>query len=437
VVLLQSFKNIFVIPELRKRLLITLAILIIDRVGLLIPIVGVDLFALGNLMKQATQLSGLLNYLDLISGGGLANCTLFALGIGPYISASIMMQLLGMAIPSFEALLKEGEYGRKMINQYTRYLTLGLALFWSSIYSITLERQNLVLTPGWSFRIVFVISLTVGSLFVMWLGEQISLFGIGNGSSMIIFAGIVARFPSYFVSTLKYIELGNLTGLIAFVVLAIFILVAAGIVFLEKGERKIPVQYARRVVGNRMYAGQSTYIPFKVNTASVMPVIFANSVLLIPMQLIQLFSDKLEFLSVFSDPKSAVHNIITTALIVFFSYFYTAIIFNPEELAENMKKGGGFIPGYRPGRKTAEYFAYILNRIGLVGALYLAALALFPNILSIFVNMPFALGGTSLLICVGTALDTSAQMESYLIERRYEGFLSSGDRLKGRGRIAR
>lgn len=430
-VLLQSFKNIFRIPELRKRLLFTLGVLIVERLGLLIPVIGVDIVSLGNLMQQASKLRGLLSYLDVISGGGLTNCTLFALGIGPYITASIMMQILGMAIPQLEALLKEGEYGRKVINQYTRYLTVALAVFWSSAYSVVLERQNLVLTPGWSFRIIFVLSLTVGALFVMWLGEQISLYGIGNGSSMIIFAGIVARFPSYVQQTMHYIELGNIDAVVALLVLALFIAIAMGIVFLERGERKIPVQYARRVIGNRMYGGQSTYIPFKINTVGVMPVIFANSVLLFPMQIAQLFSDKLEFLSMFTDNRSVVHNVVEALLIIFFSYYYTALVFNPDELAENLKKSGGFVPGFRPGRKTSEFFGYILNRIGLVGAIYLAALALFPNILIAVVHLPFYLGGTSLLICVGVALDTSAQIESYLIERRYEGFLSSG-RLKGR-----
>ena len=418
-------------PELRKRLLFTLGILIVDRIGLLIPVVGVDINSLSNLLQQSKQLGGLLNYLDLISGGGLAHATLFALGIGPYITASIMMQLLGMAVPQFEALLKEGEYGRKILNQYTRYLALGLAVFWSSTYAVVLERNNMVLVPGWSFRAMFILSLAVGSLFVMWLGEQISLYGIGNGSSMIIFAGIVARFPGYIHRTIKFIELGNIDIVISLLVLCMFVGVTAAIVFLEKGERKIPVQYARRVVGNKVYGGQSSYIPFKINTASVMPVIFASSVLIFPMQIAQMLSDKLEFLSVFIDPRSLVHNIVEALLIIFFSYFYTAIIFNPEELAENLRKGGGFIPGYRPGKKTAEYFTYILNRIGLVGALYLASIAVFPNILAALVTLPFYLPGTSLLICVGTGLDLAAQIESYLIERRYEGFLSAG-RLKGR-----
>lgn len=429
-ILLQSFKNIFLVPELRQKLLFTLGILIVERLGLLIPVVGVDVAELGRVMQQ-TQLGGLLNYIDVISGGSLGHCTLFAMGIFPYISASIMMQLLGMAVPKFEALLKEGEYGRKIINQYTRYLTIALAVIWSSSYAVVLERHNLVLTPGWGFRLLFVLSMTVGSLFVMWLGEQISLHGIGNGSSMIIFAGIVARFPTYVQSTIRYIEVGSLDTVIAILVLIIFVVITGSIVFLERGERKIPVQYARRVIGQKVFAGQSTYIPFKINPTGVMPVIFATSVLGLPMQIAQMLSDKLEFLSTFADPRSLLHNLTEAILIIFFSYFYTAIIFNPEELADNMRKSGGFVPGYRPGRRTAEFFSFILNRIGLVGALYLASLALFPNILASMVHLPFYLGGTSLLICVGTALDTSAQIESHLIERRYEGFLTSG-RLKGR-----
>lgn len=430
-IVLQSFGNIFRIPELRKKLFFTLGLLIIERLGLLIPVMGVDVQALAALLERSKQMGGLLSYLDVVSGGGLAYATIFSLGIGPYISASIMMQLLTIAVPQFEALAKEGEYGKNLLAQYTRYLTVCLAIFWSITYSVVLERNDLVLSPGLWFKFMFVVSLTAGAVFVMWLGEQISLFGIGNGSSMIIFAGIVARFPSYFMKTLKFIELGNLDAILAIAILVLFVAVAAAVVFLEKGERKIPVQYARRVVGNRVYGGQSTYIPFKVNTASVMPVIFANAVLMIPTQIASLFSDRLEFLAALADYRSFAHNLLSAGLIFFFTYVYTSIIFNPEELAENLRKNGGFVPGFRPGRKTAEYFAYILHRIGLVGAAYLASLALFPNILINYVNLPFYLGGTSLLICVGTALDTSAQMETYLIERRYEGFLSSG-RLKGR-----
>ncbi len=433
-VLLKNFRNIFLIPELRKKLFFTLGVLIVSRLGTFIPVIGVNLPLLAEHMKRATSLGGLLGYLDIFSGGALASATLFALGIGPYITASIMMQILGMSIPYLEQLVKEGEYGRKIINQYTRYLTVGLSIMYSSGMAAYLEHQGLVLTPGWGFRMLFILSLTVGALFVMWLGEQISLFGIGNGSSMLIFSGIVAKFPIYIIKTKALIDTGSFEIWQAILILLIFIAISACIVFLEKGERKIPVQYARRVVGQRIYGGQSTYIPFKINTAGVMPVIFASSVLQIPLFISGILSQRFEFFRKFADwftQTGFLFNALDFVLIIFFSFFYTALVFNPDELAENIKKSGGFIPGIRPGKKTAVFFNYILTRIGLVGALYLAFLSLAPNILNAFFRMPFYLSGTSLLIVVGVALETSAQIESYLIEHRYEGFLSSG-RLKSR-----
>jgi len=436
-ILLKSFKNIFLISELRKKLFFTLGVLIIDRLGTYVPVIGVNVPLLGEYMKQATNLGSLFSYLDTFSGSALGKCTLFSLGISPYITASIMMQLLGMSVPALEALMKEGEYGRKVINQYTRYLTLGLSIFYSFSYAFFLESQGLVLTPGWAFRITFVISLTAGALFVMWLGEQISLYGIGNGASMIIFAGIVARFPDYIMRTLRYIDMGTISPITAILILVIFLAVVACVVFLEKGERKIPVQYARRIIGNKIYGGQSSYIPFKINTAGVMPVIFASSILQIPMTVIGMLSARypsLKFLSEWFSIGGALFNSLEFVLIIAFTYLYTALIFNPDELAENMKKNGGFIPGIRPGKKTAEFFDYILTRIGLVGAIYLATLSILPNILTVAINMPFYLGGTALLICVGVALETASQIESYLIEHRYEGFLSTG---KMKGRLAR
>jgi len=436
-ILFKSFKNIFLISDLRRKLFFTLGVLIIDRLGTYVPVAGVNVPMLGEYMKQATNLGMLFSYLDTFSGSALGKCTLFSLGISPYITASIMMQLLGMSIPSLEQMLKEGEYGRKVFNQYTRYLTLGLSIFYSLSYALFLESQGLALTPGWGFRLLFVISLTAGALFVMWLGEQISLFGIGNGASMIIFAGIVARFPDYVMRTLRYIDMGTISSITALFILAVFILVIACVVFLEKGERKISVQYARRIVGNKVYGGQSTYIPFKINTAGVMPVIFASSVLQIPMSIIGMLSTRyasLKFLAEIFSVSGALFNALQFLLIIFFTFFYTALIFNPDELSENLKKNGGFIPGIRPGKKTAQFFDYILTRIGLVGAIYLASLAILPNILTAAINMPFYLGGTALLICVGVALETSSQIESYLIEHRYEGFLSTG---KMKSRMAR
>lgn len=434
-VLLQNFINIFKISELCRKIIFTLGMLIIYRLGAHIPVVGIDVGALTNLMAQRTGLGDLFAYLDLFSGGMLRQCTLFALGINPYITASIMMQFLGMSVPWLEQLLKEGEYGRKQINQYTRYLALLVAIVQSTGFIFMLEKKGLVLTPGWSFRVIFMLSIVVGSMFVMWLGEQISLFGLGNGSSMIIFAGIVVNFPEYIINVVTLVSQGLMDWFIALVIFAVFILVSACIVYLEKGERKIPVQYARRIVGNRVYGGQSTYIPFKINTAGVMPVIFAGAVLNIPMFIMSMLASRFE---IFKDiieymmRGGLIYNVIQFVLIIVFSFVYTALVFNPEELAENIKKQGGFIPGIRPGRRTAEYFNYILTRIGLVGAIYLALLALLPNLLNIFIEMPFFLGGTALLIVVGVGLETAAQIESYLIEHRYEGLLTTGT-FKARG----
>lgn len=433
-VFLKNFKNIFLIPELRKKLLFTLGVLLVTRLGTFIPVIGVNIPLLAEYMRRATRLGGLLSYLDVFSGGSLANSTLFALGISPYITASILMQLLSMTLPTLEQLAKEGDYGRRIINQYTRYLALGLSIFYSSAYALLLENQGLVLTPGWAFRFLFVISLTAGAMFVMWLGDQISLFGIGNGSSMIIFAGIVSRFPEYIIKTKAFVDAGTIESWQAFLILAIFLAITACIIFLEKGERKIPVQYARRVVGQRVYGGQSTYIPFKINNVSIMPIIFTVVMLNAPLTLLGFLSQRFESLKYLLDwfgPASVAYNVLEFAFIIAFSFMYAALIFNPEELAENIKKSGGFIPGIRPGKKTAQFFSYILTRIGLVGAIYLACLAIAPNILHALMRMPFSLSGTSLLIVIGVALETASQIEAYLIEHRYEGFLVTG-RLKNR-----
>lgn len=436
-VLLQNFINIFSVPELRKKLFFTLGILVVYRFGVHIPVIGVDIGALHNLLQQKSMLGGFFTYLDMFSGGSLRECTLFALGISPYITSSIVMQMLGMTIPSLEQLLKEGEYGRKIVNQYTRYLTFAVSIFHSFTYAMILERNNLVIEPGWSFRLLFILSLTVGSMFVMWLGEQISMFGLGNGSSMIIFAGIVAGYPDHIMKILYQVKEGFMNPLIAIFLLAVFVAITAIIVFLERGERKVPVQYTRRMVGQRVYGGQSTYIPFKLNTPGVMPVIITGAVLSMPMFFVNMFAERFgvfKWLSeqVFS-PLSIPYNVIEFILIVSFSFMYTAMIYNPEELAENIKKSGGFIPGIRPGKQTAEFFYYILTRVGFVGALYLATLAVFPNFLSMAIQMPFYLSGTGLLIIVGVGLELASQIEAYLIEHRYEGFLTSGTRLKGRG----
>lgn len=439
-VLLRSLKNIISIPELTRKILFTLGVLIVFRLGSNIPVMGVNVQLLKELMERSSTLGGLLKYLDIFSGGSLDKSTIFALGISPYITSSIMMQMLSMTVPTFEAYAKEGEYGRKIINQYTRYLTLGLSIMYSFAYALFLENQGLALTPGWGFRIPFILTLTVGALFVMWLGEQISLFGLGNGSSMLIFAGIVSRFPENFIRIWTAVfDTNSLPGWQALLILLILIVIIALIIYVEKGERKIPVQYARRVVGQRVYGGQSTYIPFKINTSGVMPVIFAGAMLNIPMVISTLLSYKFDFFKRVATEWLArggiLFNVTEFLLIIGFSFFYTALIFNPEELAENIKKSGGFIPGIRPGKRTAEFFNYILTRVGLVGAIYLACLAIAPNILSSLMSLPSKLsgggasaliGGTSLLIVVGVALEVASQVESYLIEHRYEGFLSSG-----------
>lgn len=440
-VILRNFVNIFFVSELRKKLFFTLGVLIVHRIGSHIPAAGIDLGALQRVMDMsASGLGSFFGYLDLFSGGSLKQCAIFALGIMPYITSSIVMQLLTMTTPSLEALVKEGEYGRKIINQYTRYLTFIVAFMQSLGLALVSERMGWATNPGWAFRIVFILTLTVGCMFVMWLGEQISLFGIGNGASVIIFAGIVARFPTDVIKLIGGVMEGYTSWFVALMVLVIFVAIAAGIVFLEKGERKIPVQYSRRIVGQHMYGGQSTYIPFKINTAGIMPVIFSNAVLQMPIMAASFLATRFTmFKSVMTyfNQTTALFNVVDFLLIIFFSFVYTAMVFNPDELADNIKKSGGFIPGIRPGRKTAEFFNYILTRIGLIGALYLGFLAISPNIFRALLkddlNVAMTLlSGTSLLIMVGVALDMAAQIESYLIEHRYEGFLSSG-RMKVRG----
>ncbi len=428
-ILFRSFSNIFKVAELRKKLFFVIGTLVIYRLGSIIPVLGVNVQALAEYMKQATNLGMMFSYLDTFSGSALGRCTLFALGISPYITASIMMQLLGMTIPKLEQLLKEGEFGRKIFNQYTRYLTLGLSIVYATSYAAFLESQGLALVGGFGFRIPFILSLTAGAMFVMWLGEQISIYGIGNGASVIIFAGIVARFPDYVERMARDVNAGITNIFWALFILLFFLAVMACVVYFEKGERKIPVQYARRVVGNKIYGAQSTFIPFKINAVGVMPVIFASSMLQMPMYIIGMIASYFPALKYLPE-KFAVggilYNVVTFILIMFFTFFYTAIMFDPNKLADDMKKSGGFIPGLRPGKKTADFFNYLLNRLGLMGALYLASLAIIPNLLYAMVKMPFYLGGTSLLIVVGVALEFSSQIEAYLIEHRYEGFLTSG-----------
>ena len=438
-ILLKNFVNIFRVPELRKKVLFTLGVLVIFRLGHHIPVIGIDIDKLRHLMTaEGGLVKGIFSYLDMFSGGGFQNGVLFALGISPYITASIMMQFLALSIPSLEQLLKEGEYGRKLVNQYTRYLALGVAIAQSMGYATLIERLDLAVDPGWMFRFIFVLSLVVGSVFVMWLGEQISLYGIGNGSSMLIFAGIVARFPNDVITVIGSALNQVISWPTAIIIFASVVFVAACVVFLERGERKIAVQYARRVVGHRMYGGQSVYIPFKINTSGVMPVILASAALNVPLLVSSVLASKFgvgTWLAESIARGGFFYNVLEFFLIIAFSFFYMTIQFNPDELADNIKKSGGFIPGIRPGRKTAEFFNYLLMRIGLVGAIYLGLLAILPNIIHALLDLKFyvtIMNGTSMLIMVGVALEMAAQVESYLIEHRYEGFLSSG-RIRGRG----
>ncbi|MBT4595200.1 preprotein translocase subunit SecY [bacterium] len=433
--LLGSLANIFRVSDLRRRIGFTLSILAVYRLGSHVPLPGVNSVVLRDFMDSAMS-GGFLKYLDLFSGGALKRVAILSLGIMPYISASIMMQLLTVIVPTFEALAKEGDYGRKIINQYTRYLALGLSVMQGLVFSTVLERaqDGLILCPGWGFRLTTVLFLSVGSLFVMWLGEQINQYGIGQGSSLLIFAGIVAAYPGQVLKVWGSVNAGQIDPLLAGGILAFVLALISCIVFLERGERRVTIQYAKRVIGQKVYGGVSSYIPFKLNSANVVPVIFAGAMLGMPMMLLKGLFSRFEMLKGaldWIDYGAPLHTLITVALIIFFSFFYTSMIFNPVELADNLRKSGGFIPGVRPGRKTAEFFEYLLMRVSLPGAIYLAALAVMPDVVLRALSSPISLSGISLLIAVGVALDTSSQLEAALIERRYDGFLSSG-RMKGR-----
>jgi len=427
-------KKIFRGTDLLYKLFFTLFVLIVYRIGSFIPVAGINIATLKEYMENSSVAGGVFNYIDLFTAGSLSQCTLFALGIAPAITASIFMQVAGFSIPYIEMLNKEGEYGRAIIGRYIRFLSLGLAVVYSIGYAFMLESiPNIVYSPGLGFKIVFVISLVAGCMFVMWLGDQIKVIGIGNGSSMIIFAGIVSRFPSYFSRTIDAIKVGSLNIFVAIIILLIFCILTACIIYLEKGDRKVTVHYARRIVENKVFGGQSSYIPFKINTVGIMPVIFASGILNVPLFLIRVLSKYQIFawLGDWFNYKGGIYNVLMFGLIVFFTYVYTALVFNPVELAESLKKSGGFLPGIRPGKNTADFFDYLLVRVGFVGALYLAILAVFPNIIPVFFpSIPFNLGGTSLLICVGVALDFITQIRSSLLQYRYDSFLPSGMRLK-------
>ena len=437
---IDSIRSIFKIPDLRRRVLFTLGMFVVYRVGGHVPTPGIDAGALHNAFSQAQSGGGtLLGLYDLFVGGAFLKATVFALGIMPYISASIILQLLTAVIPYLEKLQKEGEEGRRKITQYTRYGTVGLSAIQAYGISIFLESFGasqgvpVVPHPGFGFRLLTMLTLTSGTIFIMWLGEQISEKGIGNGISLIIFIGIVARNPNDTINTIRAVQAGTLRPFALIFIALLMIAITAAVIVITQAMRKIPVQYAKRVVGRKVYGGQSTHIPLRVNTAGVIPIIFAQSIIVFPSTFAAFFRNNtfMQTVAASFSPDTVLYNILYAVIIVFFTYFYTAIIFNPVDLADNMKKYGGFIPGIRPGSKTSEYIDRILTRITLPGALFLAVIAIVPSIFIYKLNAPFFFGGTSLLIIVGVALDTLQQIESRLLMRHYEGFLK-GSKLRGR-----
>ncbi len=429
--MIGSIANIAKIPELKRRVFFTLLMLLIYRLGVHVPTPGINTLALKEFFGRYQQT--LFGVIDMFTGGALENFSVFSLGIMPYISASIILQLLTVVVPHLERLSKEGEAGRKKITQYTRYGTVVLSLVQSMGISIGLAKtENLVYMSKPAFVLLSMVTLTAGTAFIMWLGEQITERGIGNGISLIIFAGIVARMPSALGSTIQLVQTGDLGFLVLLLLLGIMIAVIAVIVFVERGQRRIPVQYAKRVVGRRIYGGQTTHLPLKVNTAGVIPPIFASSLIIFPATIAQFLN--IPIVTSITDwlrPGTVVYEFCYVALIVFFCYFYTAVTFNPVDVADNMKKYGGYIPGIRPGKKTALYIDKVLTRITLGGAIYISVVCVLPSILISRFNAPFYFGGTSLLIVVGVALDTLSQIETHLIQRHYEGFIRTG-RIKGR-----
>ncbi len=428
--------NIFRIPELRKRLLFTLGMLAVYRLGVFVTTPGVDRAAMGEIVRQGNLL-GLLNF---FSGGALQQLSIFALGIMPYVSASIILQLLGLVVPALEKLQKEGELGQRKITQYTRYGTIvlsavqgyGIASYLESLR--TNAGASVVGSPGWGFRLLTMVSLAAGTAFIMWLGEQITERGIGNGISLVIFAGIVARAPAAaFQTFMAYRSPGSqLSELGLLLLVAVMVVVIGIIVFVEQGERRIPIQYAKRVVGRKLYGGQSSHLPLKVNTSGVIPPIFASSLLLFPATLAGWFPVLAAVQSAIA-PGSWIYDTLYVALIIFFAYFYTAVTFNPVDVADNLKKNGGYVPGIRPGKTTADYIDHVLSRITFGGAIYLSAICVLPTIVTNQFGVSFYFGGTSLLIVVGVALDTVRQIEGHLITRHYEGLTGPrGPRIRGR-----
>jgi len=433
---LESVSNIFKGPDLKRKILFTALMLIIYRLGSFIPVPGINAAALQQFLGDASKSGGnLFGMFDLFVGGNLGRASVFALGIMPYITTSIVIQLLGGVLPFFERLKKEGAEGQKKINQYTRYGTIFVASFNAIGISLFLQQgiEGAVPNPGLLFMFTSVITLVTGVMFIMWLGEQITENGIGNGISLTIFAGIIARYPSGFMNMFNMVRAGAMKPFSAIAILIIMIGVTVGVVFITEGVRKIPVQYAKRIIGRKVYGGQSTHIPLKVNTAGVIPIIFASAILMFPRTIATFFknSDFMAGIVKALSPGHFVYTIFYMGFIIFFSYFYTAMVLNPVEMAENMKKYGGFIPGRKPGKKTSEYINNVLLRITLPGAIAYAIIAIVPNIMNSVFNLPFYFGGTGLIIIVGVALDTLQQIESHLVMRHYEGFMKKG-KLRGR-----
>ena len=432
--MIGGFQNITKIPELKKRILFTLFMLAVYRVGCHIPTPGIDGVALSAFFSD--KQGSLFGLFDMFSGGALSNMSVMALGIMPYISSSIILQLLTVVIPHLEKLKKEGEQGRKKITQYTRYGTVILSIVQGFGIAVGLENMSspggamIVPVGGWGFRLLTVITLTAGTAFLMWLGEQVTERGIGNGISLIIFAGIVARLPLAIGNTFRLMGTGEVTPFFMVLIVALMVVVVGVIVFVERGQRRIPVKYAKRVVGRRMYGGQDTHLPLKVNTAGVIPPIFASSIIMFPATIANFLPVKeipsLQFIVNFLNPGHIVYNLIYVMFIFFFCYFYTAVQFNPVDVADNMKRYGGFIPGIRPGKNTAEYIDRVLTRLTLSGAIYVSAVCVLPQIMIYQLNVPFYFGGTALLIVVGVAMDTTNQIESHMLTRHYEGFMKKG-----------
>jgi preprotein translocase subunit SecY len=433
--MIGGVQNIARIKELRQRILFTFAMLAVYRLGAFIVTPGINADIIKNFFEQmAGTMFGLFS---MFSGGALEQLSIFSLGIMPYISASIILQLLTVVVPQLEALKKEGEQGRKKINQYTRYGTIGLAMFQSFLIATALESgsfgEGAVIDPGWAFRLMCVVTLTTGTAFIMWLGEQITERGIGNGISMIIFAGIIIAIPSALGQWMQLIRTDQFTILGTIFLLVFIVLVIGLVVVVERGQRRIPVQHARRVVGKRVQQGGMSYFPLRVNTAGVIPAIFASSLLMFPLTIGQ-FTDSPAiqgFIDTYLDPSRIIYQLIYIGLIIFFCYFYTAIMIDPKDVAENIKKSGAYIPGIRPGKKTAEHIDKILTRITMIGALYMSAVCVLPTMLAIRYGVPFFFGGTALLIVVGVGLDTIGQVEAHLVSRQYEGF-ATGTRARGR-----